>query len=85
MFNFSANNLVLISRYDCKSCVVFIMKDQHTKRIYRMHDFSKSQPITPNLLWCVSGKVNSADKIYLVIEKVKIDSKNSTCDCNSLS
>jgi 20S proteasome alpha/beta subunit len=67
---------MLHSRYDCKSCVVFIMKDRHTKRLYRLHDFSKSQNITPDHLWCVAGKVNSADKLYLVMESVKIDSKN---------
>jgi len=61
------------------------MQDRHTKRIYRLHDFSKSQPITPDLLWCVSGKVNSADKLYLVIDSVKIDSKNSPCSSNSNS
>jgi hypothetical protein len=53
------------------------MQDRHTKRLYRLHDFSKSQPLTPDHLWCVSGKVNSADKLYLVIESVKIDSKNT--------
>jgi 20S proteasome alpha/beta subunit len=83
MFNFSANNLVLTSRYDCKSCVVFIMQDRHTKRLYRLYDFSKSQNITPDRLWCVSGKVNSADKLYLVIDSVKIDSKNSSATYNS--
>ena len=77
MFNFSANNLLLHSRYDCKSCTVFIMQDRLSKRLYRLYDFSKSLPITPNQLWCVYGKVNSADKLYLVIDSVKIDSKNS--------
>jgi hypothetical protein len=52
------------------------MKDLHTKRLYRLYDFSKAQTITPNQLWCVSGKVNSADKLYLVIETVKTDIKN---------
>jgi len=83
MFNFSANNLVLNSRYDCKSCVVFVMQDRYTKRLYRLYDFSKSHSITPDLLWSVSGKVNSADKLYLVIESVKIDSKNSIAPNNS--
>jgi hypothetical protein len=76
MFNFSANNLSLLSRTECKSCVVFVMKDLHTKRLYRLYDFTKAQTITPDQLWCVSGKVNSADKLYLVIESVKTDSKN---------
>ncbi len=26
---------------------------------------------------CVSGKVNSADKLYLVIESVKLDAKHN--------
>jgi hypothetical protein len=76
MFNFSANNLSLLSRTECKSCVVFVMKDLHTKRLYRLYDFTKAQIITSDQLWCVSGKVNSADKLYLVIESVKTDSKN---------
>jgi 20S proteasome alpha/beta subunit len=76
MFNFSANNLTLLSRTECKSCVVFAMKDRHTKRVYRLYDFTKAQTITADQLWCVSGKVNSADKLYLVIETVKADAKN---------
>ena len=76
MFNFSANNLTLLSRTECKSCVVFTMKDLHTKRVYRLYDFTNAQTITTDTLWCVSGKVNSADKLYLVIESVKADSKN---------
>ena len=43
MFNFSANNLTLLSRTECKSCVVFVMKDLHTKRVYRLYDFTKAQ------------------------------------------
>lgn len=76
MFNFSANNLTLLSRTECKSCLVFVMKDLHTKRLYRLYDFTKAQTITPDHLWCVWGKVNSADKLYLVIESVKTDIKN---------
>jgi hypothetical protein len=52
------------------------MKDLHTKRLYRLYDFTKAQIITSDQLWCVSGKVNSADKLYLVIEMVKTDAKN---------
>jgi hypothetical protein len=76
MFNFSANHLSLLSRTECRSCVVFLMKDLDTKRVYRLYDFTKAQIITPDQLWCVSGKVNSADKLYLVIESVKRDTKH---------
>jgi hypothetical protein len=54
----------------------FVMKDHHTKRVYRLYDFSKSQQITSDQVYCISGKVNSADKLYLVIESVKTDTKN---------
>ena len=77
MFNFSANHLVLLSRTECRRCVVFVMKDDSTRRVYRLYDFTKSRIITPGHYYCVSGKVNSADKLYLVIESVKIDTKHA--------
>ncbi len=77
MFNFSANHLLLLSRKEYRSCVVFLMKDDSTRRVYRLYDFSKSLVITSGQYHCVSGKVNSADKLYLVIESVKRDNKHS--------
>jgi hypothetical protein len=71
MFNFSANHLALISRTEYRSCAVFVMKDDSTHRVYRLYDFTKSQHLLPHRYYCVSGKVNSADKLYLVIESVK--------------
>ena len=79
MFNFSANHLALISRTECRSCIVFVMRDDSTRRVYRLYDFTKSRILTPGQYYCVSGKVNSADKLYLVIESVKMDTKHSRC------
>ena len=76
MFNFSANHLALISRTDYRSCVVFVMRDDSTHRVYRLYDFTKSLHLSPHRYYCVSGKVNSADKLYLVIESVKPDTKH---------
>jgi hypothetical protein len=76
MFNFSANHLLLLSRTEYRSCVVFVMRDDSTRRVYRLYDFTKSQIITPDQYYCVSGKVNSADKLYLVVESVKPDTKH---------
>jgi hypothetical protein len=76
MFNFSANHLVLLSRTEYRSCVVFVMRDDSTRRVYRLYDFTKSHILTPGQYYCVSGKVNSADKLYLVIESIKTDSKH---------
>ena len=84
MFNFSANHLLLLSRMEYRSCVVFLMRDDSTRRVYRLYDFHKTQLITPNQYYCVSGKVNSADKLYLVIESVKQDTKHSQPPLDSL-
>ena len=77
MFNFSANHLLLLSRMEYRSCVVFVMRDDTTHRVYRLYDFTKSQIITPDQYYCVFGKVNSADKLYLVVESVKPDNRHS--------
>ena len=79
MFNFSANHLLLLSRTEYPSCAVFLMQDLDTKRVYRIHDFTKAQLIKPGVAYCIAGKVNSADKLYLVIESVKPDSKHAGC------
>jgi len=75
MFNFSANRLLLISRTEYPSHAVLLMQDQDTRRVYRLYDFSKAQLIRPGVAYCVAGKVNSADKLYLVIESVRLDTK----------
>jgi hypothetical protein len=75
MFNFSANHLVLISRTEYPSYAVLLMRDRDTQRVYRLYDFSKAQLIRPDVAYCVAGKVNSADKLYLVIESVRLDTK----------
>ena len=76
MFNFSANHLFLISRTEHPSYAVLLMQDRDTKRVYRLYDFSKAKLIWPNVAYCLTGKVNSADKLYLVIESVRPDTKH---------
>jgi hypothetical protein len=76
MFNFSANHLTLPSRTEYRSCAVFMVPDHSTHRVYRLHDFTKAHAMEPGSYYCVSGKVNSADKLYLVTESVKPDAKH---------
>jgi len=76
MFNFSANHLFLLSRTEYPSYAVFLLLDLDTQRVYRLHDFSKACIIQPDVAYCIAGKVNSADKLYLVIESVRPDSKH---------
>ena len=49
-----------------------------------LYDFSKSQIIHHDGFCCVAGKVNSADKLYLVIESVKRDTQHQL-DSNALA
>jgi hypothetical protein len=52
------------------------MRDDSTRRVYRLYDFTKAHEISANAYYCISGKVNSADKLYLVIESIKRDAKH---------
>ena len=77
MFNFSANHLFLLSRTEYRSCAVFLMQDRDTQRVYRLYDFTKAQLIPPDMAHCIAGKVNSAGRLYLVIESVRPDTKHA--------
>ena len=77
MFNFSANHLALLSRTEYPSYAVFLLRDFDTQRVYRLYDFTKAQLIRPDVAYCVAGKVNSADKLYLVIDSVRPDTKHA--------
>ena len=77
MFNFSANHLTLLSRTGYRSCAVFMVLDHSTHRIYRLYDFTKAHAMEPGSYYCGSGKVNSAGKLYLVIESVRQDAKHN--------
>lgn len=77
MFNFSANNLFLITVFDYKKFNILIMKDRCTNRCYKIYDFTKTATPEMSKPYCISGKVNSADKIYLVLENIKDDKKNT--------
>jgi len=75
MFNFSANHLFLLSRTEYASCAVLVMLDHDTRRVYRLFDFTKRLRLMPGYAYCVAGKVNSVNTLYLVIESVKLDTK----------
>ena len=53
------------------------MKDHSTRRVCRIYGFTQCPTIEPNVLYCVVGRVNSADKLYPVIESVKRNTKHT--------
>lgn len=71
MFNFSANNLIWISTKSYDKCNVHIMKDIDTNRCYKAYDYSKDIIFKTGKTYFLYGKVNSADILYLIIEKCK--------------
>ena len=77
MFNFSANHLFLLTRTEYPKYAVFLLQDRDTQRVYRLYDFTKAQLIQPNMAYCVAGKVNSAERLYLVIDSVRPDTKHA--------
>jgi len=76
MFNFSANNLVFVSAKQFEKYNVFVLKDRTTNRCYKIYDFVKAASFVAGKPYCIFGKVNSSDKIYLVLDGVKEDKKN---------
>jgi len=77
MFNFSANHLFLLSRTERLRCAEFLMQDRDTQRVYRLYDFTKAQLIRPGQAYCVAGKVNTTDRLHLVIESVRPDTRHA--------
>ena len=72
MFNFSANHLLLLSRMEYPNlCRVPHARPLHPPGLppLRLHPSPRSSPQASTT--ACAGKVNSADKLYLVIESVK--------------
>jgi hypothetical protein len=69
--------MFLLSRTEDPSYVVFLLQDRDTQRVYRLYAFAKAQLIRPGVAYCVAGKVDSADKLYLVIESVRLNTRHA--------
>ena len=73
MFNFTANHLIWINSVDYDKARVSLFKDADTNRSYKVYDYQKWFEFSKNKLYCLSGKLNSADKLYLILERAKED------------
>ena len=68
MFNFSANHLFLLLRTEYRSCAANPhARRRHAARLH-VYDFSKRWLPRPRVGYCVPGKVNSADRLFLVVD-----------------
>lgn len=73
MFNFSANRIMVVSSLDYQKCMVYVVKDLDTNRCYKVYDYTKTSNMSQDSVYCISGKVNAADKLYLILEHFKTD------------
>ena len=64
---------MVVSSSDYQKCTIYVVKDLDTKRCYKLYDYSKSSDMIPGGVYCISGKVNAADKLYLILEHHKTD------------
>lgn len=55
------------------SFALFLLRGLDTKRVCRLYGFIQTRLIRPNVAYCAAGTVNSAVKLYLVIESVQPD------------
>ena len=82
MFNFSANHLFLLSRTEYRVLCGVPLQDRDTQRVYRLVSTSPKPSSSPNAAYCVAGKVNSAGKLYLVIESVRRTPNTAAFHCS---
>ncbi|HHY65083.1 MAG TPA: hypothetical protein GX501_08560 [Clostridiaceae bacterium] len=78
MFNFSANHIEILDIRKYDKCTVYITRDVDTNRCYKAYDYSGTLGMRHGKIYCISGKVNSADKLYLVLEHCKEDHRYCT-------
>ena len=55
---------------------MFLMQDRDTQSVHRLYDFNTAPLIPPDQAQCDAGNVNSAGKLYLLIESVRPDAKH---------
>jgi hypothetical protein len=60
-----------------RTCAVFSIQDRDIERVCRLCESYKTQLIPPDQAYCIAGKVNSADRLYPVIESVRPDTKHA--------
>ena len=58
---------------------MFLMQDRDTQRVCRLYDFINPHRLPPDQAHGIAGKVNSRDRIHLVIESVRPDTKRARC------
>jgi hypothetical protein len=75
-YDFRQRQMLTFSRTEYPMCAVILLRDLDTQRVCRLENLTNAQLIRSDVACCVAGKVNSADKLHLVIESVRPDTKH---------
>ena len=62
-----------------RTCPAFLVQDRDTQGVYRLCDFITTQLTPPDQAHHRAGVVNSIDRLHLVIESVRPDTKDARC------
>jgi hypothetical protein len=71
--------MVEFLRTEYRMCPAFLVQDRDTQRVYRLCDFITTQHNPPDQAHRIAGKVDSVDKLLLVIESVRPDAGHARC------
>ena len=74
-YDFRQRQMLTFSRAEYPMCAVILLRDLDTQPVCRLDSLTNAQLIPPRVAYCVAGKVNGADELYLVIESVRRDTK----------
>jgi hypothetical protein len=69
--------MLTFSQTEYPMCAVILLRDLDTQHVCRVDNLTSTQLIRPDVAYCVAGNVNSADKLYLVIESVRPDTRHT--------
>ena len=68
--------MLMFSQTEYPMCSVILLRNLDTQRVRRSDDLTNAQLIRLNVAHFIAGKVNSGDKLYLVIESVRPDTRH---------
>lgn len=71
--------MVEFSRTEYRPCPASLVQDRDTQLVYGLCDFITTQLTPPDQAHHRAGKVNSIDRLHLVIESVRPDAGHARC------
>lgn len=75
-YDFRQRPMLTFSQTEWPMCAVILLRNLDTQRVCRLDNLTNAQLIRLNVASSIAGKVNSAGKLYLVIESGRPDTRH---------